>query len=91
MDNNLKDICVVYHANCADGLGSAYSAWKKFGDNASYIPHDYNQKEEAVDLLIENLTDKNVFFLDVTLKRFQLLKVLESVKSLKVFKITYLI
>lgn len=34
----LKEIVIIYHAQCRDGLGSAYAAWKKFGDNASYIP-----------------------------------------------------
>ncbi|MDB5190245.1 MAG: hypothetical protein JWN49_571 [Parcubacteria group bacterium] len=29
---------VYYHANCPDGFGAAYSAWKKFGDTAEYIP-----------------------------------------------------
>jgi oligoribonuclease NrnB/cAMP/cGMP phosphodiesterase (DHH superfamily) len=34
----LKDIVIIYHAECSDGFGAAWSAWKKFGDNASYIP-----------------------------------------------------
>lgn len=34
----LKDIVVIYHADCPDGFGAAYAAWKKFGDEASYIP-----------------------------------------------------
>ncbi len=34
----LKDIVVIYHKHCQDGFGSAYSAWKKFGNSASYIP-----------------------------------------------------
>lgn len=38
MENTLKDIVVVYHAECTDGFGAAYAAWKKFGDTATYIP-----------------------------------------------------
>jgi nanoRNase/pAp phosphatase (c-di-AMP/oligoRNAs hydrolase) len=34
----LKDVVVIYHADCPDGFGAAYAAWKKFGDTASYIP-----------------------------------------------------
>jgi hypothetical protein len=34
----LTDTVVIYHADCRDGFGAAYAAWKKFGDNASYIP-----------------------------------------------------
>ncbi len=29
---------VFYHGSCPDGFGGAYSAWKKFGDTAEYIP-----------------------------------------------------
>lgn len=32
---------VLYHANCYDGFGAAYAAWKKFGDEAKYIPVSY--------------------------------------------------
>ena len=28
--------CVIYHANCTDGFGSAYSAWKLLGNRAEY-------------------------------------------------------
>lgn len=34
----LKDTVIIYHAHCYDGFGAAYAAWKKFGNNASYIP-----------------------------------------------------
>lgn len=29
---------ILYHANCPDGFGAAYAAWKKFGNDAEYIP-----------------------------------------------------
>lgn len=32
---------VLYHGNCADGFGAAYSAWKKLGDTAQYLPVSY--------------------------------------------------
>ncbi len=32
------DIAVLYHAECPDGLGAAWAAWKKFGSRAEYIP-----------------------------------------------------
>ena len=38
-------IYILYHANCQDGLGSKYAAWKKFGDNGTtYIPVTYGQE-----------------------------------------------
>ena len=30
--------CVIYHANCTDGFGAAYSAWKCLGNRAEYYP-----------------------------------------------------
>ena len=32
---------VIYHANCQDGFGAAFAAWKKFGDEAEYFPMQY--------------------------------------------------
>lgn len=31
-------IAVIYHADCIDGFGAAYAAWRKFGDAARYLP-----------------------------------------------------
>lgn len=33
-----KDTIILYHGGCPDGFGGAYAAWKKFGDDAEYIP-----------------------------------------------------
>jgi oligoribonuclease NrnB/cAMP/cGMP phosphodiesterase (DHH superfamily) len=30
--------CVIYHADCTDGFGAAYSAWKLLGNRAEYYP-----------------------------------------------------
>ena len=38
LEEELKDIVVIYHAHCQDGFGSAYAAYQKFGDTATYIP-----------------------------------------------------
>lgn len=36
-------IYVLYHANCLDGFGAAYAAWKRFGDDAEYVPVKYQE------------------------------------------------
>lgn len=36
-------IYVLYHANCYDGFGAAYAAWKKFGNNAQYKAVSYGE------------------------------------------------
>lgn len=57
-ENALKDIVVIYHGHCQDGFGSAFCAWKKFGDTASYIG--------CSDRTIppEGLFDKEVYIVD---------------------------
>lgn len=54
---------VIYHGNCDDGFGAAYSAWKFFGDSAQYIPGEYGlTKEFPFDKI--DVTGKEVFILD---------------------------
>jgi oligoribonuclease NrnB/cAMP/cGMP phosphodiesterase (DHH superfamily) len=35
--NNSKPILVIYHADCLDGFGAAWSAFKAFGNQANYV------------------------------------------------------
>ena len=32
------DTVIIYHAECPDGFGAAWAAWKHFGDHATYLP-----------------------------------------------------
>ena len=32
---------VIYHADCIDGFGAAWCAWKMFGEAAQYLPANY--------------------------------------------------
>lgn len=57
----MVDTVVIYHKDCLDGFGSAYVAWTKFGDNATYIPMGYGEQVPV------DLTDKTVFILDFSL------------------------
>lgn len=41
-------IAVLYHANCADGFGAAYAAWKRFGATpVAYIPCRYGDAADV--------------------------------------------
>jgi len=53
-----KNIAVLYHGGCPDGFGGAYAAWKKFGDDADYIPMKYNWP------VPEKLDGKELYFID---------------------------
>lgn len=54
----LQDIVIIYHAHCPDGFGSAWAAYQKFGDTASYLP--LKRGEE----LLEGLEGKEVYMVD---------------------------
>jgi len=60
--------CVIYHANCTDGFGAAYSAWKLLGNRAEYhackhgdSPPDIKGKHVAIlDFSFDNATTKQM-------------------------------
>ncbi|MDP2902096.1 MAG: DHH family phosphoesterase [Methylovulum sp.] len=41
--NLQKDILVIYHADCLDGFGAAWSAFKAFGNLARYVAARFNE------------------------------------------------
>ncbi len=43
------ETAILYHANCYDGFGSAWAAWKKFGDGAQYRPVQYGEDPPSLD------------------------------------------
>lgn len=53
-----KDIVILYHGGCPDGFGSAYAAWKKFGDTAEYIPVKHGRPAP------EGLAGRKLYFID---------------------------
>jgi uncharacterized protein len=73
-----KNIVVLYHRNCPDGFGSAYAAWKKFGDEASYIAMAHGQEPP------EGLEGKEVYMLDYSFKKDMLLEFEKKVRRLVV-------
>ncbi|HEY0010725.1 MAG TPA: hypothetical protein VGB97_02300 [Candidatus Paceibacterota bacterium] len=54
---------ILYHGGCPDGFGGAYAAWKKFGDQAEYIPlHRGVPAPDAID-------GNDVYLIDFTYTR----------------------
>lgn len=39
----MSNVFILYHANCNDGSGAKYAAWKKFGSDANYFPVQYGK------------------------------------------------
>jgi oligoribonuclease NrnB/cAMP/cGMP phosphodiesterase (DHH superfamily) len=54
-----REPLILYHAECDDGFGAAYSAWLSFGDGAEYQPVYYGDE-----VALERLTNRRVFILD---------------------------
>lgn len=74
----LKDIVVIYHADCPDGFGAAYAAWKKFGDTASYLPC------RAGGDLPKDITGKELYIVDYSFSKEILQQLLNINKSVVV-------
>lgn len=66
---------VLYHANCADGLCAAWSAWRVFGGAADYQPVCYGQSPPDV-------RGRNVYILDFSYKRPDLLGMVATARRL---------
>lgn len=56
-------IYVLYHANCDDGFGAAWAAWKTLGEEAIYLPVKYG------DALPEIEVGSQVFIVDFSYPR----------------------
>lgn len=78
LSEELKDVVVIYHAHCQDGFGSAFAAYKKFGDSASYIPCSDRVTPP------EDLINKEVYILDFSYPKEVLLSLEKDNKKLVV-------
>ena len=58
----MKDTVILYHANCTDGFGAAFAAWKKFKDKATYLPVEHQVPPP------EGLKNKAVYMVDFCYK-----------------------
>jgi hypothetical protein len=75
-----REVVVVYHDPCLDGMASRYAAWKKFGNDASYIPGKYEGK-----LPLDRFKDKRVYCVDFSYKKDAILQILTVCKSLHIY------
>jgi uncharacterized protein len=56
-------IMVLYHADCTDGFGAAWAAWKALGDHATYVPARYGEPLPALGAA------SRVYLLDISYSR----------------------
>jgi oligoribonuclease NrnB/cAMP/cGMP phosphodiesterase (DHH superfamily) len=57
-----KNIVCIYHGDCIDGFTAAWAVWRKFGNQAEYIPARYGDAPPDV-------THKDVIIVDFSYKR----------------------
>lgn len=69
-----KNQLVIYHADCHDGIASAWVASLVFGDDADYHAGRYGEQ-------IPDAKDKDVYILDFSYSREQYRKILDEAKS----------
>ena len=69
--------CVIYHADCTDGFGAAYSAWKCLGNRAEYHASKHGTPPPDV-------KGKNVVILDFAFNNSTTKKMIEEAESLMV-------
>lgn len=66
---------VIYHADCIDGFGAAYAAWKLLGNDAKYYPAKHGDPPPDV-------TGKTVAIVDFSYSRQTIEKLQTSTKNL---------
>ena len=69
--------CVIYHADCTDGFGAAYSAWKQLGNRAEYHACKHGTPPPDV-------KGKNVVVLDFSFNNATTKKMIEEANTLLV-------
>lgn len=57
---------IIYHAQCPDGFGAAYAAWRKFGHEAQYVPAQHGRYPTLDELQVDA---REVFILDFSFPR----------------------
>jgi len=57
---------ILYHGDCPDGFGGAYAAWKKFGDEAEYLPQKHGKPFEG------DVSGKDVYMIDFCFPKEQM-------------------
>lgn len=63
---------VIYHADCTDGFGAAFAAFMALGDEAEYVPMQYNTIKEPANLVVrfgDTFAERDVYILDFSLPK----------------------
>lgn len=75
-----RRIYVLSHSMCTDGQASAFTAWKRFGKDAEYLPINYN--EPLPDMILDQNTE--IYILDFCIGYDDLLALKSKVKLVQI-------
>ena len=73
-----KPTTILYHGKCPDGFGGAYAAWKKFGDDAEYIPMHYGKP------IPNDMDGRTIYFVDFCYEKERMDEIAKIAKSVTV-------
>lgn len=71
----MKDVVVLYHAECPDGFSAAWVAWKKFADGADYVPVHHGESPP------DSLTGKQIYILDFSFPKEMMTELVNNNKK----------
>ena len=63
---------IIFHADCQDGFGAAFAAFMALGDEAEYVPMQYNTIKEPANLVVrfgDTFAERDVYILDFSLPK----------------------
>lgn len=70
-------LLILYHASCQDGFTAAWCAWRKFGDDADYVP-----VQHGVEPSVTDVAGRDLYILDFSYDRDTLLRLNDAAASL---------
>lgn len=71
----MKNILVLYHASCNDGIASAWVAYQQFGEEAEYLSWQYGKP-------LPDVKGRKVFMLDLSLPKEKIEEIKDEVEFL---------
>lgn len=83
---NKEKITVFYHSPCLDGAAAAWSAYKKWGDDAQYVGINHDSLDETKKLILKYAdADTHVVFADYTPQRQLMDEIASNVKCVDIY------
>ena len=70
-------ITIIHHADCIDGFGAAYAAWRRFGNSARYRPLHHGETAP-----LDEIAGQDVYILDFSFPPAELEVMAASAQSL---------